>query len=244
MSIDSNNQIPSLVTTVENANPKLLLDLLKNAEVRVGHLRGRLIHVPGYRGPITFSEVFSRVESVYQGTVKPMQDRQTQYEKDSTSQVDVMPVKGRGGMVTNLFLLPITIPAKAIGDAVCWTKTPYPEVSEEEEKSISAMLKWRNEIDAEFNRLIEDGETQIEDRAEKSCNWKIVKSWDSFLDTESACKNTHTNDENTLANMVETRKKRVALQPTREVAETILPAAAAAIGDAMLTYAKYQSPKQ
>lgn len=244
MYTDSRNHPPSIVSTVENADQKLLLSLLQNAQVSVGHLRGRFISVPGYSGQITFSKFLERVENLYQETLKPMQDRQNQYDLNSTSNIDIMPARGRGGLFINLALMPITLPAKVIGDVVCWTTTPYPEVSEEEEKHIVPMLKWRKAIDAEFDYLVSTSQHKIECLAAKSCAWKIARYWDAFLNTEGACQNIHTNDENTLADMIETRKKRVALQPNMEIAQEVFPAASALMGYALLTYAKYRNPAQ
>jgi hypothetical protein len=244
MHTDSKNQLPSIATAVEGADQNLLLNLLKNGQVSVGHLRGRFISAPGYSGQITFSKFHARVEALYQNSLKPMQDRQNQYDKNSTSNVDVMPIRGRGGMFMNLVLLPITLPAKVIGDTICWASTPYPEVSEEEEKDIAPMLKWRKEIDSEFERLVEVSQNKIEHLSAKSCTWRVAKYWDSFLDTKNACQNIHPNDENTLQNMVETRKQRTALQPNMKQASEILPAAAALLGDALITYAKYRNPNQ
>lgn len=244
MHTDSRNQLPSIATAVEGADQNLLLNLLKNGKVSVGHLRGRFISVPGYSGQITFSKFLARVEALYQNTLKPMQDRQNQYDKNSTSNVDVMPVRGRGGIFMNLVLFPITLPAKVIGDAVCWASTPSPEVSEGEENEIAPMLKWRKDVDAEFERLVDGGQNKIERLAAKCCTWKVAKYWDSFLDTKSACQNIHPNDENTFQVMLETRKRRTALQPNVKEASKVLPAAAALIGDALLTYAKYRNPSQ
>jgi hypothetical protein len=238
MHTDSGNPLPSIATAVERADQNLLLNLLKNARVSVGHLRGRFISVPGYGGQITFSKFHARVETLYQKTLKPMQNKQNQYNKNSTSNVSIMFARGRGSIFINLILLPITIPAKAIGDAVCWASTPYPEVSEEEEKRIVPVLKWRKDIDAEFKRLVELSQNKIEHLASKSCTWKIAKHWDYFLNTRNACYNTHLNDQNTLQSMVKTRKRRAAFQPSMKD----LPAAAALISDTLLTYAKYRNP--
>lgn len=248
MHTESNHLFPSLLTTVEKANKDVLLELLKNAKVSVGHWKGRLISVPGYRGHITFSKYFSRVEELYQETVQPMQRRQRQYDNDSSSNIDVMPIKGPRSGFINLALLPITLPARLIGDAICWASTPYPEISEEEEKQVRATLEWRKKVDTEFDHLFKFSQKDIEYRAAKSCRWTIIKCWDSFLDTQSAYKNIHIHDKRTLSNMVETRKKKIALQPAleatrtvKEEAQEILPTLGLLGSLALLTYAKYRT---
>ena len=212
MSTHSINPNHSLLKTVEKGTEQQLLQLLQNAEVSVGNLAGRLITVQGYNGHITFSQFFSRVEEIYQATVKPMQDRQKQYEKDSTSRLTTMPFRAfrlnNVNNLLNLALLPISLPLKIIGDGRCYAMTNYPDVSEDEEKNISAILEWRRQIDIEFDRLVNSSQNEIDALAESSWKGKVVKYWDYFLDTKISCKNPHLYDQNILDNMVKSRESK------------------------------------
>lgn len=228
-----------LTTTVEQADRNLLLRLLQNAQVSVGHMRGRLIAVPGYDGQITFSNFFARVESLYQERVKPMQERHEKYLKDSKSNIDVMPIKGPKANLLNIPLSVVTVPMKMVGDAYCYATTPFPEVSEDEEETFTSIIDWRKEIDAEFNRLVEKSQDKIDKQVTKHCcTWTIIKCWDTFLNTEGACQNKHTDDEAILTFMRENRINR-ANQP--QVTKEELKNAAWEVGGNLLgAYIKHR----
>lgn len=228
-----------LTTTVEQADRNLLLRLLQNAQVSVGHMRGRLIAVPGYDGQITFSNFFARVEGVYQERVKPMQERHEKYLKDSKSNIDIMPIKGPKGNLLNLAILPITGTAKMIGDAYYQATTPFPEVSEDEDETFTSIIDWRKEIDAEFNRLVDQSQDKLDKQVAKyCCTGAIIKCWDTYLNTKGACQNKHTDDEAILTFMRENRINR-AKQP-QVTKEELVNAAWEVGGNLLDSYLKHR----
>lgn len=207
---NSSTQTIRLQCEVKYADKDLLLELLKNAKVSVGHLSGRKLYVPGYSGYITFSKFVSRIESVYQDNLKPMYDKEKQYEKEIffKSQLSF-------NQAIDSILCPKII-FMLYNEACARFNTPLPKLSESETEEIEKTLQWRKDIDAGLNALIENSQTEIDLLAVESCNWKIIKSWDSCLNTSMVCKNIHVNDAKMLKAMGKTSIKPVALKQARK----------------------------
>lgn len=233
-------ELPALSHTIKSAGREELLSLLSQARVSIGHWNGRRIQVEGYKGQMTFSEVAAQLEHHYLAIVEPMQLRQQRYEKESTSGIDPMPVKGKGGMFLNLLLLPVTLPLKAIADAVCWATTPYPEVSRLEEKKIDSALKWRNLMDNQLDSLFEKSQNELDRWSSISWAGSIVRVWDAFLDQNSGWRNGYGQDAKVLETMVENRKQREKMQPNLKSPEESLKTAARSL-DELLTWSKFRS---
>ena len=224
---------------LNNQSRDELLELLQGAEVSVGHWNGRRIQLPGFDKKETFSKVAGRVETLYQETLSPIQRRQKEYELNSKSGIDLMPIRGRHGLLVNLALAPMLAPLKLAGDAICWITTPYPQVSEMEEKEIKPVLQWRRQVDGILNSLYGRSQKEIDRQALNSCMGKVYRRWDSFLDRWSNWRNTHWKDESTFQTMIENRKNRAEVLSTSKSAVEILAETVVVVDD-LLTYAKYR----
>lgn len=200
--------LPSLSHKIKSADRNELLDLLKQAKVSVGHWNGRRICIEGYKGQMTFSEVARRVEDHYQAALEPMQLRQEKYKKESVSSFDPMPVRGKGGSILNILILPFTAPLKALADTACRMATPLPEVSRDEEKKIAPVLAWRRDVDSAMASLFAGSQNELNRRASRSCFGSAASAWDSFLDWRSDWRNSHLQDETTFAQMKQNRESR------------------------------------
>ncbi|MFZ0566024.1 MAG: hypothetical protein WAM28_07560 [Chlamydiales bacterium] len=205
---------PAILDAVKNADQETLLNLLNNANVSVGHWNGRLISVPGYSGHITFSKFSSRVEEIYQETVYPMLEKFRLYITKRIPMHLLLPIQKPAFM--NYFLLLFTVPRFLSGFL---ESVPHPIVSENEEKEITDMLRWRVKIDTEFNRLVENSQGEVDRLATESCNWRIIKIWDSILNTRKACENTNKVDLQVLAKLVKARNNGELLPQRMKVSE-------------------------
>jgi hypothetical protein len=186
------NTSPVLSDYICTANSYQLLDLLKNADVSVGHFWGRLINVPGYRGSVSFTNFVKRVEEIYQVNVHSMQERQKEYEKSIKSSGG----PGGIGLITSI-----------IGSGIKWGLTPYPEISEQEEAIVASAIEWREGMDTEFKRLYITSQDKLDQMASEKCGYQVVQIWDSFLDTEKRFKSTSIKDKKTLEFMTTSRER-------------------------------------
>jgi hypothetical protein len=195
----------TFLNTVWNADPDELKQLLQQSTVKTGFWNGRRLEHPKYSGRVTFSQFASQVENLYLSKMGKIQLRQQKYLDQSQSHIDPMPISGGRSMI-NLLFLPILLPYKLTADALCWIKTPYPEISEEEERELVPVLEWRQEIDALLDQKFDESQEEVNCKAMHSISGKVNKLWDKLFDRLSSWRNTNVDDEKILQFMKQNRQ--------------------------------------
>lgn len=135
-----------------------------------------------------------------------MQLRQKEYEEKTRSSMDDY-IKGPGPAGLKLLTLPLFLPMMVAVDVLKWANTPYPVISEREEKRVADTLIWRNKADFLLDSLFARSQQEIDRYASTSYVGSAARVWDSFLDQQSEWRNQHAEDEKTLRSMVRARKR-------------------------------------
>lgn len=202
ISSENPNQSKSLRDSIYSANENEILDLLKQAQVTVGHLNGRHIHVRGYhtntpslkelwnkkahfsdwiKPGVTFTEIVQRVELIYNEKMGPMIEQVDQYLKET-------------GLKKGCSKWGLEVPlSESMPKYSGLTKQkPYPQISLEDLKEIEATIAWRNEVDSHLETLYDKSRIWKSSKSEGCFSRvKITRAWDSFLNCSASWRKNH-----------------------------------------------------